>query len=77
MTERLKLNSEAIRAWLDREGRKRTYLLVHLGISGSLLDKMLAGGHVPKSRTLNALASLMGCKVESLLIPAATKRKTA
>lgn len=71
MNERYKLDSEQVRAWLDSEGRKRSYLVGKLGVSGSLVDKMLASGHVPTERTLNALAAMMGVQAGSLLIPRA------
>lgn len=77
MNERYRLNSEAVRAWLDREFRKQSYLQAKLNVSSSLLDKMLGGGHVPKERTLNALAALMGCEADALLIPVQRPKRTA
>jgi transcriptional regulator with XRE-family HTH domain len=69
MNERYELDGEKVRLWLAKEDRKQTYLIKQLGISGSLLDKMLCNGHVPKERTLQALADLMGITSIELLIP--------
>lgn len=68
MNERYELNSELVRAWLDKESRKNTYLSHQLMISDSLVNKMLAGRHVPKDRTLAALAALVGVNKDQLLI---------
>lgn len=77
MNERYRLDSEAVRTWLDKEFRKQSYLQAKLNVSGALVDKMLGGGHVPKERTLNALAALMGCEAEALLIPKERPKRTA
>jgi transcriptional regulator with XRE-family HTH domain len=69
MNARFQLDGNKVREWLGREQRKQAYLLRELGISGSLLDKMLCNGHVPKERTLQALANLMGIERDELLIP--------
>lgn len=68
MNERFKLNDEVIRAHLAKEDRKSSYLAKQLGVSQSLVDKMLAG-HVPKLRTLKGLAALLGVQESHLLIP--------
>jgi hypothetical protein len=69
MNERFTLNSELVRAWLDKESRKKSYLSRQLGISDSLRDLMLGSGHIPKERTLQKLAALMGVEVKTLLLP--------
>jgi DNA-binding Xre family transcriptional regulator len=69
MNERYKLNSEKIRSALAKDGRKQSWLANQLGISGSLLDLMLGEAHVPKAKTMDRLAEIMGCTVEELLIP--------
>lgn len=72
MNDRYRLNSEWIRSWLEREGRKQSYLSRSLGVSDRLVDSMLTG-HIPKERTLNRLAALLGIEVSTLLIPAEAK----
>jgi len=64
-----------IKRWLESEYRKHGYLSEKLGVSGSTVDAMLRG-RVPRDReTVETLASLMGCRVEDLLIP--IERKAA
>lgn len=74
MNETYKLNSELIREWLNREGRKKTYITTQLNCSMGLVDLMLGKGHVPKDHTLKTLASLMGIKAKMLLIPNKEKK---
>lgn len=50
-------------------GRKQHWLAARLGVSYSVVDRMLGGGHVPKERTLKTLAEIIGVRVEDLLIP--------
>jgi ribosome-binding protein aMBF1 (putative translation factor) len=73
MNERYRLNSEAIRAYLEREGRKHSYLSRTIGCSDALVDRMLRG-HVPKDKTLRRLAAVVGIEVEKLLIPLDSQR---
>lgn len=74
MNERLMLNSKAVKAWLQADHRKQSYLVKELNVSQGSVDKMLAGGHIPKIETLQALARLMGVEMESLLLPREEKR---
>lgn len=69
MNEQFELNSEALRKWLESGGRKQSFLARQLGVSDSLVTKMLGGGYVPKERTLKALVGLTGIRMEILLIP--------
>lgn len=70
MNEQFELNSEAIQAWLDKDDRKQSFLVKRLDVSGSLVAQMLSEQrHVPKEKTLKALAELMGVEVSTLLIP--------
>lgn len=69
MNERFKLNSELVRAWLDKECRKQSFLSRSLAISDTSVTRMLAGGYVPKERTLKALSELIGVSIEQLLLP--------
>lgn len=73
MNERFEINSDVVREWLEKGGRKQTFLSRELRVSDSLVDRMLSG-HVPKERTLNALANLMGVSVSTLLIPKNTAK---
>jgi ribosome-binding protein aMBF1 (putative translation factor) len=73
MNERLRLNSDLIRTELNKEGRKQSWLAVKLGVSGSLVDKMLCEGHIPKAKTLSQLAALLGIRELELLIPKEAK----
>jgi transcriptional regulator with XRE-family HTH domain len=73
MNERFRLNSEALRAYLEREGRKQTYLSRNLGVSDSLVDRMMTG-HVPKERTLKRLSEVTGIAISVLLIPLERQR---
>lgn len=68
MNEQFELNGKLIRAYLKREARKHSWLVGQLGISQSLVDKML-GGYVPREETLDAVVALTGIKKEELLIP--------
>lgn len=68
MNERFRLNAELIRAHLEREHRKLSWLEENLKVSDSLVNKML-GGRVPKKRTLKKLAALLGVAESDLLIP--------
>lgn len=68
MNERFELNAEMVRDWLAREDRKQSFLSRRLNCSDSLVDRML-NGHVPKIRTLEALAALMGVQTDTLLLP--------
>lgn len=68
MNERYTLNHELIRAHLEKEDRKHSYLAKRLCVSDALVDRMLTG-HVPKERTLKRLAELLGIQVSDLLIP--------
>ena len=63
-----RLKSELIRSYLRREMRKQAWLVVQLGISPSLVRLMLDEGHVPKRETLDALAKLIGVRVDELLV---------
>ncbi len=72
MNEEFELNGEVVRAWLGERDLKRTHISRKLGVSDNLVDKMLAG-HVPKERTLKALAQLMGVTELQLLIPREAK----
>lgn len=78
MNERFTLNKEAVRKWLEAGGRKQTFLARQLGVSDSLVDRMLGTGHVPKERTIKALSNLTGISEEDLLIPKReAKRRSA
>lgn len=72
MNDRYSINSSLVRDWLAREARKHSFVSRELGVSDALVDKILAG-HVPKERTLKALAQLMGVGIETLLIPKEAK----
>lgn len=69
MNDRFKLNSELIREWLKSESRKHSYLSIKLRCSDAVVDRMLGKGRIPKQRTLEELATLMGVEVNSLLLP--------
>lgn len=74
MNERYRLNSEAIRAWLESSGRKQAYLIKALGVSRAVVDRMVNHEHVPKYRHVTeALARLMGVTEQQLLIPREAK----
>lgn len=73
MNDRYDLNGEMIRVWLGDRDLKRTHISRMLNVSDNLVDKMLAG-HIPKERTLKALAHLMGIPESDLLIPRETAR---
>lgn len=68
MNERFKLNSDLIRAHLDEEDRKNSYLVKKLDVSTSTVIRML-DGVVPNKRTLKKLAALLGVEVSDLLLP--------
>lgn len=70
---RPKMDKQKIKAWLDSEHRKQSYLREQLGVSQSLVDQML-GGRPPRLQTLIKLARLMGCAVEDLLLPEEAKK---
>lgn len=76
MNERYRLNSQEIRAWLDKEDRKTVYLVKRLNVSRRLVDRMLSEeGHIPKDPEITRkLAQLMGIEERQLLIQ---KAKTA
>ena len=69
-----RLNGRLIREYLEETFQTRVEIAVKLGISGSLMDQMLAG-RVPKAVTVKALAKLMGVQETDLVIP--EKAKTA
>lgn len=69
MNETHRLNSHAVKEWLRKSSRKRSYLNAELGVSSGVLDQMLYAGHIPKEAILNELAKLMGVQVSSLLLP--------
>lgn len=73
-SERPKLNRTKIRNWLKAEDRKQSYLVRHLGVSGSLVTQMLCDGHVPQEDTLIRLSILMNCTVNDLLVRDEAKR---
>lgn len=77
MNERFRLNSDLLRAELERENRKQSWLVTQLGVSGSLVAQMLNDGHVPKAKTVEKLAALLGCSESDLLIPRKAKQRTA
>lgn len=76
MSKRLKLDGDAIRDWLDEEGRKHSWLARKLDVTGETVRNMLAGA-VPNAHTLKALAELMGCRMEMLLIAPKDEEKSA
>ena len=65
----LKLNSSILRDYLDREMRKQSFFIKALGVSPSLVNMMLNEQHIPKERTLQKLADLLGVEKEELLLP--------
>lgn len=69
MNEQLMLNSDLIRAHLDREHRKCSWLVKKLCVSSSTVNRMLVKGQVPHAETLKDLADLLGVEVSDLLIP--------
>lgn len=72
-----RLDGQKIRDHLERKVITREQLAVQLGVSVSLLNRML-GGSVPKARTVQRLAEILGCSaVELLLPPKGSERKTA
>lgn len=77
MNERYRLNSELIKAWLDNEARKYSFISRELRVSDSLVAQMMSIGHVPKERTLDRLADLMGVSRDKLLLPKTGAKKTA
>lgn len=68
MNEQFELNGNYIRDRLRQDHRKQSWLVGQLGVSQSLVDKMV-GGHVPNEVVLDALVELFGCKKSDLLIP--------
>lgn len=52
----------------------REQLAVQLGVSVSLLNRML-GGLVPKARTVQRLAEILGCSADELLLPPEGSKK--
>jgi transcriptional regulator with XRE-family HTH domain len=68
MNDRFRLNGELIRTYLEQECRKASYFEQKLGVSESLIRKMLAG-RIPKARTLTRLAAILGVQESHLLIP--------
>jgi transcriptional regulator with XRE-family HTH domain len=65
----VRLDGDKVRSWLKQEDRKLSFLTRQLGISGSLVSQMLCKGYVPKEDTVQALATLMGIKMNEILIP--------
>ena len=49
-------------------------MAVQLGVSVSLLNRML-GGLVPKARTVQRLAEILGCSADELLLPPEGSKK--
>lgn len=66
------LNGVMIKQFLKRDGRTRTWLAAQLGISSSLLEKML-NGHLPKEETVDALVEVIGVP-RSVLVTAEKKK---
>lgn len=70
------LNGKRIKIFLLEQDMSRTELANQLGISGSLMNQMLAG-RVPQEDTVKKLAQLMGCGTEMLITPGKANRRTA
>lgn len=68
MNNKHKLNAQLIKELLAKEHRKQTWLMAQMGISRSLVDKMLQG-RVPGEEKLDQLAALLKCKKKELLLP--------
>ena len=58
-----------LRDYLDKEMRKQSFFIKALGVSSSLVNMMLNEQHIPKERTLQKLADLLGVEKEELLLP--------
>lgn len=69
MNDYFRLNSKLVRAHLDQEDRKISYLVKRLGVSKATVDRMLNDDHVPVAETLKKLAALLGIQESDLLIP--------
>lgn len=64
-----RLDSEKVKSWLRAEGRKQSYILSNLGISASLLGRMLGDGHLPQNiNVVQDLAKLMNVHTSELII---------
>lgn len=70
MNERFFLNEKAVREFLWKERQTAGWLADKIRASKTTVTRILAG-YVPKYRTLEALAQLMGVEVQTLLIPKA------
>jgi len=68
MNQQFELNGNFIRDQLRQDHRKQSWLVGKLGISQSLVDKMV-GGHIPNEVVLDALIKLFECKKSDLLLP--------
>lgn len=69
------LNGVMIKTYLQREGRKRSWLVEQLGISASLLDRMVTG-YVPTDPELvEKLRKILGCSKTELVLAVELPRK--
>lgn len=71
-----RLNAQKIRAFLTQRECSREWLSARIKVSSSLMNQMLAG-KVPKTQTLYALAQLMRCRMEDLLVTEDADKKSA
>lgn len=68
MNEQYRLNKELIRARMNKEHRKKTWLISNLDVSDATATRILKG-IVPCEETLKNLAALLGVKESDLLLP--------
>lgn len=62
------MNEELIRAWLIKQNWKPERLAVRLGVSAGTIYRILSGQYVPSKPIIIALAAVMKCAEEDLLI---------